>query len=461
MSFIRFVLLTVIAFLLLSIMVLVMETGALMDEFVRYMDEGTFLVDSEGGINPDGAARKIRSKVRQRKSRYMVIVLFLGAVGAIISLVFLLWHTRLRSQPALPSGRGDAAGPAEDYSGLVEEHRRRIFRHLEMESPEAEEESFLPPLDVSGAPAADEDNDFPPSAGGIGSVRRRIARIRELRGDDETPVPASSYDKMLEALQKVNDLEKKHTIELAEYNQRLEEEVLERNRAEKEIRRLSAQLINGIEKAQKQLARDLHDEFGQTLAALHMGLDSLEKGIPDYMVDQKEKITGLVPLIEQLGDRIRSISSDLRPDLLDDLGLIPTLNWYVSEFNENNHAQVQFQHIGFKKRIRSDQELILYRIFQESLNNVVKHSGADRVRVTLTFSYPKVMMTVQDNGAGFVKEKRSSGIGLIGMRERAVAVGGRLKIHSAPGKGTIVWVELPVSGPAEEDGGPGEDAGEE
>jgi signal transduction histidine kinase len=176
-----------------------------------------------------------------------------------------------------------------------------------------------------------------------------------------------------------------------------------------------------------------------------MGLDSLEKAIPDHMVDQKGKITGLVPLIEQLGDRIRSISSDLRPDLLDDLGLVPTLRWYIDEFTCNRQdIHIDFQAVGFRKRFSSEIELALYRVFQEALNNVVKHAKASRFSVTLTYSHPKIILILKDNGIGFDQDKSTDGIGLLGMRERVVSAGGTIAIISGKGKGTTIRVELPV-----------------
>jgi signal transduction histidine kinase len=267
-----------------------------------------------------------------------------------------------------------------------------------------------------------------------------------LEGDgEESALIADSYNKMVEALQKINDLEKRHSVELANANQRLEKEIAERERAEREIRHLSRKLMTGIEDAQKNLAQDLHDEFGQTLAALHMGVESLWKSMPEEMVDQKRSIAELIDLIEQLGDKIRSISSDLRPDLLDDLGLVPTIEWYLKEFSDRNPGiRTDFQAVGMKKRFALELELVLYRIFQESLNNVVKHARATHVGVRLTNSYPKVILLVQDDGVGFSPNQRSAGIGLIGMRERAVSMDGALDIRSVPEKGTTVRVELPV-----------------
>jgi signal transduction histidine kinase len=264
-------------------------------------------------------------------------------------------------------------------------------------------------------------------------------------GSQSVPL-ASSYNKMVEALQKVNEMEKKHSVELADANRKLQREITERERAEKEIRYLSRKLLNGIEEAQKKLARDLHDEFGQTLASLHLNAEAISNAMPAEHQDQKKRIEEVTVLIEQLGDKIRNISSDLRPDLLDDLGLVPTLEWYIKEFHEKRRdIKINFQSVGIKRRLPPEIEIVLYRLFQESLNNVVKHAKANQVDVMLTYNYPKAIFVVRDNGVGFDEQTRhSKGIGLIGMRERVVSLNGTIDIRSVMGKGTTIRAELPV-----------------
>ncbi len=268
----------------------------------------------------------------------------------------------------------------------------------------------------------------------------------EIIEEEEPGVLARSYNKMLEAMQRINELEKDHSIELAGANRQLQKEIAERKRAEQEIRHLSSRLISIHEEGRKNLAQDLHDEFGQTLTALHLGAETLWNSMPDELDDQKERIDSLIGLIEQLGDKIRSISSDLRPDLLDDLGLIPTLEWYIKEFSDRNQdIEVDFQAVGFRKRLFSEIELVLYRIFQEGMNNVVKHSKAEQITVTLTHSHPKVIFILRDDGVGFEQTESTDGIGLLGMRERVVSVNGSITIVSGKNKGTTIRVEVPVA----------------
>ncbi len=264
--------------------------------------------------------------------------------------------------------------------------------------------------------------------------------------ENGTGILAHSYNKMVEALQRINELEKEHSIELADANRQLQREITERKRAEREIRYLSSRLISGIEEGRKNLAQDLHDEFGQTLTALHLGAETLRNTMPEELAEQRGRIDSLVALIEQLGDKIRNISSDLRPDLLDDLGLIPTLEWYIDEFSSQRpDLKVDFQSIGLRKRLSLEIELVLYRVFQEALNNVIKHAKAKQFTVTLTYSHPKVIFILKDDGIGFEQDKSTDGIGLLGMRERVVSVNGSIAILSGRGKGTTIRVELPVN----------------
>lgn len=258
-------------------------------------------------------------------------------------------------------------------------------------------------------------------------------------------VLANSYNKMVDVLQKMNEMEKQHSIELAKANTQLSREIAERKRAEAEIRHLSSRLISSNEEARKELAQDLHDEFGQKLTALHLDAEALRNSIPEDLEDQRNRIQMFIELIEQLGDKIRSISSDLRPDLLDDLGLVPTMDWYINEFSVTREdIKIDFQAVGFRKRLNAEVELVLYRIFQEGLTNVVKHAKAVNVTVRLIYSHPKVIFILQDDGVGFNPDEKTDGIGILGMRERAVSTGGTITIKSQIKKGTTIRVELPV-----------------
>jgi signal transduction histidine kinase len=154
----------------------------------------------------------------------------------------------------------------------------------------------------------------------------------------------------------------------------------------------------------------------------------------------------------QLGAQVRSIISELRPSMLDHLGLVPTLHWSAKQFQERNPGiQVDVQIMDEVERPSSEIEIALYRVFQESLRNVVKHAKARQVRITLTRTWSLLTLAIEDNGKGFdaghwreiAAAQQSSGI--LGMRERGAALGGSFSIVSSPGEGTIVRVQIPLN----------------
>jgi signal transduction histidine kinase len=212
-------------------------------------------------------------------------------------------------------------------------------------------------------------------------------------------------------------------------------------------------MISVTEEERKRLARDLHDELGQALTVLHFSVENLLSSLPGELHDQRTRCDELMGLTQQLGDKIRNIASELRPDMLDHLGLVPTLEWYVEDFVERRHGlQIDFKAVGVKKRPDSEIEIVLYRFLQEALNNIAKHAKAGHVNVLLTCSHPKLILTIKDDGVGFEPNQgmppfgaKKRGIGLLGMRERVASVGGDIDIRSSMGKGTVIRAELPLS----------------
>ena len=225
--------------------------------------------------------------------------------------------------------------------------------------------------------------------------------------------------------------------------------ILERKRSEEEIRRLSRQLILTEEATRKSLARDLHDEFGQGLTVLQLGIETLKESLP-----ADEKLTALCTrmsgMTAQLGAQVRNMTSELRPSMLDHLGLVSTLHWSAKQFQQRNPGiLINVRIMDEVERLSPEIEIALYRVCQESLRNVVKHAKARQVRITLTRTWSLVTLEVEDNGKGFDAEhwreiaaaQQSSGI--IGMRER-VAVLGSFSIVSSPGEGTTVRAQIPL-----------------
>ncbi|MGA2331079.1 MAG: PAS domain S-box protein [Syntrophales bacterium] len=223
-------------------------------------------------------------------------------------------------------------------------------------------------------------------------------------------------------------------------------------KAEEEIRNLSRRLIEVSEDEKKRLAADLHDEFGQSLTSLHFDLEYLERSIPQKFEEQKKGCERVIRKVERLADSVRKTTSYLRPDLLDHLGLVPALEWSIHDFTaRRTETEVDFQTLGLKKRLNPKIELALYRLFQECMTNISKHAKATRVEIMLTYSHPRVIFIVRDNGVGHEPSKRGKargkalgGIGLLSMRERVASLGGSIDIASSPGKGTTIRAEIPV-----------------
>ena len=217
-------------------------------------------------------------------------------------------------------------------------------------------------------------------------------------------------------------------------------------KAEEEIRNLSRRLIEVSEDEKKRLAADLHDEFGQSLTSLHFDLEYLERSIPEKFEEQKKGCERVIQKVERLADSVRKTTSYLRPDLLDHLGLVPALEWSIHDFTARRaEMEVDFQTLGLKKRLNPKIELALYRLFQECMTNISKHAKATLVEIMLTYSHPRVIFIVRDNGVGHDPSKRGAaagkapgGIGLLSMRERVASLGGSIDIASSPGKGTTI-----------------------
>ena len=229
-------------------------------------------------------------------------------------------------------------------------------------------------------------------------------------------------------------------------------DITETKKAEEEIRQLSGRLVKVREEERKKVAADLHDELGQILTTMHFGLDDLQKIIPSDFAVQRERCEELIHGVERMAGVVRKTTSFLRPILLDQMVLIPALKRYISEFKEHRpDIHVNFEALGFKKRLNPEIELAVYRIFQEGLTNIVKHAEATEVEIILTYSHPHVILTLRDNGLGcgdtrkqMKAGKKTAGLGLIGMRERVLSLGGSLEVSSAPGKGMTIRADIPA-----------------
>jgi signal transduction histidine kinase len=203
-------------------------------------------------------------------------------------------------------------------------------------------------------------------------------------------------------------------------------------------------VIEGQELERRRLARELHDETGQALTSILLGLKSIRSANgPQAAVQAEEEVRGLVV---QALQEVRRLAVELRPKALDDFGLVAALERLAESFTEQTGIAIAFQSLLPSARLTPEIETALYRIVQESLTNIVKHAQAHSVSIVLGRKSDSVSVIVEDDGVGFDPDRtREGGLGLIGMRERVSLIGGRLTIESRPGAGTAFVAEVPVS----------------
>ncbi|MBS1875984.1 MAG: sensor histidine kinase [Acidobacteria bacterium] len=215
--------------------------------------------------------------------------------------------------------------------------------------------------------------------------------------------------------------------------------------AEEELRRLSRRLVRAQEEERKSLSRELHDAVGQMLSAMTMELGALESSIgsPERLRARLEEARGLN------ADTIRGVrdlAMGLRPAMLDELGLGPALRWQGREFSRRGGVPVTVQLDGELDGLPDAHRTCIYRVVQEALNNCARHARARNIRISVYGHADRVQVSVQDDGVGFDTKAASRGLGLIGIQERVRELDGKVAITSHPEKGTILEVEVPVSG---------------
>jgi PAS domain S-box-containing protein len=205
-----------------------------------------------------------------------------------------------------------------------------------------------------------------------------------------------------------------------------------RTETARRLEALSRRLLEVQEQERRALARELHDEIGQMLTALRLTLETGIRRAAEY----QQSLTEAQVVVQVLLEQVRNLSLDLRPQMLDDLGLLPALQWLLRRYTAKTGVVVQFAHEGIERRFPAEVETAAYRIIQEALTNVARLSGVDIARVRLRGEDAHLALDIEDDGGGFdVVEVRSHGrgSGLSGMQERVTLLGGRLSVQAQPG----------------------------
>jgi len=220
-------------------------------------------------------------------------------------------------------------------------------------------------------------------------------------------------------------------------------------RMQEQLRHLSRQLLVAHEDERKRISRELHDEIVQTLVGINVHLSALMLKAPANLKDLRKHIVRTQRLVEKSVDIVHRFARELRPTVLDDLGLIPALGSYIKDFTKRTRIAVRFKAILGVEELDGNQRTVLYRVTQSALTNTHKHAKATVVKVSIRKLSNTIRLEVHDNGRSFDVErvlfaKRHKRLGLLGSRERVEMIGGKFQVESAPERGTTISAEIPI-----------------
>ena len=244
---------------------------------------------------------------------------------------------------------------------------------------------------------------------------------------------------------------RERTAELAEAVASLRKEISEHERTEQTLRELSLRLLRTQDEERRRIARELHDSTGQKLAALAMNLSVIGKSAETLDARARKTLTESLALLDQSAREIRTLSYLLHPPLLDERGLAAAVRWFADGFTQRSGVQVNLEAPADSQRLPEEIEIALFRIVQEGLTNIHRHSGSSTATIRLVVDQSHVQLEVLDAGKGLPKPRSNGyvaplGVGITGMRERVKQLGGQMKIESGS-RGTTVSVTLPLTRP--------------
>ncbi len=270
-----------------------------------------------------------------------------------------------------------------------------------------------------------------------------------IRDNDGNLIRSMAVSLDITQRKKAEELLQKAKEELSKYSLELEQKVAQRTEeismARDLLRRLSASVMNSQEIERAAIARELHDELGQVLTALRLDAAWLRNHLEGKHSKCEDRIQDMCKLIDHSIDDVRSMAFRLRPGVLDDLGLVEALEIYTADFEQRSDITTVFQHKNVPT-VDSTISTAAYRIAQEALTNIARHSRANHVEISLKYTDNILDLSIVDNGQGFPVEElpESSGLGLAGMRERAILAGGELIVESSVDRGTTICFQVAV-----------------
>jgi signal transduction histidine kinase len=233
-------------------------------------------------------------------------------------------------------------------------------------------------------------------------------------------------------------------------NRELAQQVAEATAAEEEINALSERLINAQEQERMRIARELHDDLNQQIAAIGLSLGSIRRKLPDTESEAHKQLERLRDELSRLSASIRELSHELHPAILDYGDVADALRGHCKEFSSLSGLDIAFEARGTFEDVPADVALCLYRVTQEALQNVAKHAAVTHASVRLNRLGDMACLTVSDRGVGFHPDqsRKSGGLGLVSIKERVRLVRGVVELESKPQRGTTLKVEIPINGPA-------------
>jgi signal transduction histidine kinase len=282
-----------------------------------------------------------------------------------------------------------------------------------------------------------------------------LAEAKEdIRVEVKEQLQAEPID--LQVQKELEKSESERILDVIAAKEVIRDEILEHKKTEealmetgKQVRYLSSRLLEAQENERKMMARELHDGVGAGLTAIIYGLEELQE---DASPDHAQHLKDLISTTRTTMEETRRISTDLRPSILDDMGLLATIRWFSRRFQGLHSALKIEDKLDIDEMVVPEKlKIVIYRVLQEALSNIAKHSGADHVRVSLRQRRKMVELSIEDNGKGFrveeVADKSDSlgGMGLAGMRERTELSGGLFEISSRQGKGTTIRTSWPIT----------------
>lgn len=283
--------------------------------------------------------------------------------------------------------------------------------------------------------------------------RRRQFQVRDLLEEQLRAQTKLRYahEQLADRAQQLETIVQERTARLVETNEQLRSEMSERERAEAARKALRRQLTHAQEEERRRIARELHDQMGQDLTALNLGLKSLHEAAPAKL---RKLIRPLQKLATQTARDLHRVALELRPSALDDLGLLKAVRNLAETWSAHCGIAVDVEFGRYSPTgVSTEMKTTLYRIIQEALNNVAKHSGAKHASIVLQSAAGHIQAIVEDDGRGFdiTKSKsrpiadHSGGLGLTGIQERLTGWGGSLNVESAPNQGTTLIVRIPIA----------------